>query len=164
MNFAIRAATARDIDDLLAMARRFAEQAQAVFSATGETLRAGLFGPTPKSHVLIAQDIAPAPTADRAACVGFALWHYDFDILSGHGGIYLSDLHLDSAWRGQGIALAFFRTLARRAVGENCDHLRWSSLVRNAPGVNLYQSLGAIPIAAATSRSLAGDALRALAA
>ena len=161
MNFAIRAATARDIASLLAMAGRFAEQVHQPLTATAESLSGGLFGSTPKSHALIAQDIGP--TADASRCVGFALWHFDFDILSGRGGIYLADLHLEVAWRNQGIALAFFRALARRAIGENCDHLRWSSLVRNAPGVNLYQSLSAIPISAATSRTLSGEALRSLA-
>jgi GNAT superfamily N-acetyltransferase len=161
VNVAIRAAAKADLDTLAAMARTLAAQLNLPFTATPDRLRAALLAPTPHAHVLIAEDTAP--TAARTPA-GFAAWHYDFDVLAGATGIQLTDMFLENDWRGRGIALGFFRTLARRAIADGCTHLRWSARVGSAPGMVLYQSLSAIPIAAWTSRTLAGDSLHALAA
>ena len=53
-----------------------------------------LFGPTPKVFCEIAEwDGEPA---------GFALWFYTFSTFEGRHGIWLEDLFVDPALRGQG--------------------------------------------------------------
>jgi GNAT superfamily N-acetyltransferase len=171
VNFTLRAAQPADLDDLLRLARGFAQRAGRPLTADAEHVRASLFGPVPRAHVLIAHTapaiphVVPSARPPDAAglAIGFAVWHYDFDLLTGLAGIYLDDLHIDADHLGQGISLAFFTALARRAVTEGCRQLRWSPSVGSGTGVSLYRSLSAIPVAAWTSQTLTGEALHALA-
>jgi GNAT superfamily N-acetyltransferase len=142
------------------MAKALADELETVFTADPAALRASLFGAAPLAQVMIAQDASPgAPVAP----IGFAVWHTSFDVITGGAGLHLSDLYLDAGARGRGIALAMFRTLAQRVISLGGDQLTWSARVGASPGLTLYRSLGAIPLAAWTSRTLSGMALRAVA-
>ncbi len=96
--------------------------------------------------------------------IGFALWHYSFSTFSGRAGLYVEDVYVEQARRGQGIGRAIFRELARRAVAEGCGYMKWSVLDGNTNAVKFYTSLGAGSLHDWTTRRLDGAALAALAA
>ncbi len=96
--------------------------------------------------------------------VGFALWFHTFSTFTGQRGMYLEDLFVLPAHRGQGVGKAIFRDLARRALAEGCRRLEWSVLDWNLPAVNFYRAIGAKPMDEWTVQRLDGAALADLAA
>jgi GNAT superfamily N-acetyltransferase len=124
--------------------------------ATPADFGIALFGTPARCHALIAEQ--------DGATIGFALWHYCFSTFTGRHGLYVEDVYVDPAQRGQGVGRAIFRDLARRAVAEGCGYMKWSVLDWNVRAVDFYTSLGAISLDEWTTRRLDGGALAALAA
>lgn len=94
-----------------------------------------LFGEHPKVFCQIAEsDGAP---------VGFVLWYYTFSTFQGRHGIWLEDLFVDPARRGQGIGKALLSDLAARCVRENLGRLEWAVLDWNEPSIGFYRAHGA---------------------
>lgn len=91
--------------------------------------------------------------------VGFALFFHNFSTFLGRAGVYLEDLYVDPAFRGQGIGKAIFRELARLVVARGCGRLEWACLNWNAPSIAFYQSLGAQSMNDWTVYRLSGDSL-----
>ncbi|MDB5562746.1 MAG: family N-acetyltransferase [Hyphomicrobiales bacterium] len=94
-----------------------------------------LFGADPKVFCEIAEvDGSP---------VGFALWFYTYSTFQGRYGIWLEDLYVDPAARGQGIGEALLQHLARRCVAEGLGRFEWWVLDWNTPSIEFYKSKGA---------------------
>lgn len=94
-----------------------------------------LFGADPKVFCEIAEvDGRP---------VGFALWFYTYSTFQGRYGIWLEDLYVDPAARGQGIGKALLQHLARRCVAEGLGRFEWWVLDWNTPSIEFYKSKGA---------------------
>ena len=53
-------------------------------------------------------------------------------------GLFLDDLFVDPAWRGQGVAEALLAALAERAAAEGCDLVRWITAEDNARARAVY--------------------------
>lgn len=114
-----------------------------------------VFGPNPRVFCDIAEwDGAPA---------GFALWFYNYSTFRGRHGIYLEDLYVRPAYRGQGIARALMRHLARRCVEEGLGRFEWWVLNWNEPAIRFYRSIGAVPMDEWTVQRVSGEALAKLA-
>lgn len=114
-----------------------------------------VFGPNPRVFCDIAEwDGAPA---------GFALWFYNYSTFRGRHGIYLEDLYVRPAYRGQGIARALMRRLARRCVEEGLGRFEWWVLNWNEPAIRFYRSIGAVPMDEWTVQRVSGEALAKLA-
>ena len=114
-----------------------------------------VFGPNPRAFCDIAEwDGAPA---------GFALWFYNYSTFRGRHGIYLEDLYVRPAYRGQGIARALMRRLARRCVEEGLGRFEWWVLNWNEPAIRFYRSIGAVPMDEWTVQRVSGEALAKLA-
>jgi len=124
-------------------------------TATPQDFRAALFGPVPRAHAMIADA--------EGTSVGLALYFLNFSTFVGRHGLYVEDVFVQPAYRGQGIGRAFFHALAAHAVAEGCRRMEWSVLDWNEPAVNFYRNLGAVPMSDWTVQRLAGDALHALA-
>lgn len=123
--------------------------------ATVEDIDGALFGPSPRAFCDIAEwDGQPA---------GIALWFYTFSTFRGRHGLYLEDLFVRPAFRGNGIATSLMRNLARRCVNEELGQFTWSVLNWNEPAIKFYRAIGAVPVTEWTGQRLAGHALRALA-
>ena len=123
--------------------------------ATVADIERDLFGPNPRVFCDIAEwDGAPA---------GFALWFYNYSTFRGRHGLYLEDLYVRPALRGQGIAKALMRRLARRCVEEGLGRFEWWVLNWNAPAIRFYRSIGAAPMDKWTVQRVTGEALEALA-
>lgn len=95
--------------------------------------------------------------------VGFALFFHNFSTFLGRAGIYLEDLYVEPAHRGQGIGTALFRELARIAVARGCGRLEWWCLDWNTPSIEFYRSLGAEAMDDWTVYRISGETLSKLA-
>lgn len=122
--------------------------------ATPDDLAAALFGPAPRVFCDIAQvDGEP---------VGFALWFYNFSTFLGRAGLYLEDLYVRPAARGQGAGKALLVRLAQRCAAEQLGRMDWAVLDWNTPSIAFYQSLGARLTDDWTGCRLEGEALNRL--
>lgn len=123
--------------------------------ATEKMLADALFGENPRLFCELAEwngDVA-----------GFAVWFINFSTFSGRSGIYLEDLFVRPALRGNGIGKALLSHLAKECVANNWSRLQWSVLDWNEPSIAFYKSLGAVMMDEWTICKVAGPALTALA-
>ena len=123
---------------------------------TEADVAAALFAPHPRAFCDIAQ-------ADGAP-VGFAFWFYSYSTFEGRFGLYLEDIFVVPEARGTGAGLALMRRLAERCRDEGLARLEWQVLDWNALAIDFYDRLGAGAKREWITRSLAGEALEALAA
>ena len=122
--------------------------------ATPDDLAAALFGPAPRVFCDIAQvDGEP---------VGFALWFYNFSTFLGRAGLYLEDLYVRPAARGQGAGKALLVRLAQRCAAEQLGRMDWGVLDWHTPSIAFYPSLGARLTDDWTGCRLEGEALNRL--
>jgi GNAT superfamily N-acetyltransferase len=119
--------------------------------ATEESLRRTLFGNPRFAEVILGyEDGEP---------VGFALFFHNYSTFLGRPGIYLEDLFVDPDRRGRGYGKALLAHLARLARDRDCGRLEWAVLDWNAPSIQFYKSLGAVPLDDWIIFRLTGEAL-----
>ena len=155
----LRPARETDLDTIIELIHALAdyEREPGAVKLDREALRGHLFGPRPFAEVILAE------TADGQNA-GFALFFHNFSTWEGRPGLYLEDLFVRPALRGEGYGKALLSDLARLAVERGCGRLEWSVLDWNTPSIAFYRALGAIPMEEWTTHRLAGESLRALAA
>jgi len=153
----IRPVLEHEIAEVLRFVRELAayERLENEVVATEADLRAALFGVRPYAEVVFAcLDGVP---------VGFALFFHNFSTFLGKPGIYLEDLFVRPAARGQGIGKRLLTWLARTALERGCGRLDWAVLDWNQPAIDFYRSLGAVAQDEWTIFRLSGLALARLA-
>lgn len=157
MTFRIEPAAPADVPTILALIRELAEFERLLHevTATEAQLHQWLFGPQPRAEVVIARK------GDEVA--GFALYFHNFSTFLAKPGVYLEDLYVRPAFRGQGCGEALLRHLARIAVERGCGRFEWSVLDWNQRAIDFYKALGATPMNEWTTYRVTGDALLALA-
>lgn len=151
-----RSAERRDVPLILRYIRELAryEKLEEEVVATEESLEEWLFDKE-KAEVIFA--------VVEGKEVGFALFFHNFSTFLGRAGIYLEDLYVEPAHRGQGIGTALFRELARIAVARGCGRLEWWCLDWNTPSIDFYRSLGAEAMDDWTVYRISGETLGKLA-
>ena len=151
-----RSAERRDVPLILRYIRELAryEKLEEEVVATEEILEEWLFDKE-KAEVIFA--------VVEGKEVGFALFFHNFSTFLGRAGIYLEDLYVEPAHRGQGIGTALFRVLARIAVARGCGRLEWWCLDWNTPSIDFYRSLGAEAMDDWTVYRISGETLGKLA-
>jgi GNAT superfamily N-acetyltransferase len=154
---AIRFAGPADVPTILHFIRSLAryEKLEHEVVADEPGLHATLFGPRPGAEVLFAELAGTA--------VGFALFFQSYSTFVGKPGLYLEDLFVEPAARGQGIGLALMSALARIAVDRAYGRFEWSVLDWNTPALEFYRSLGALPQSEWTVQRVVGAPLEQLA-
>lgn len=156
MTVTIRPAVPADADLIHSFVAELAEYEKLTHAlvATPDDLAAALFAPAPRVFCDIAElDGEP---------VGFALWFYSFSTFLGRAGLYLEDVYVRPAARGQGAGKALLIRLARRCADEKLGRMDWAVLDWNAPSIAFYQGLGARLTDDWTGCRLEGEALAAL--
>jgi GNAT superfamily N-acetyltransferase len=155
----IRLATAADVPLILELIRGLADYEKLLHEvvATEADLERTLFGARPYAEVLIAEDDGGAP-------VGFALFFHNYSTFLGRPGIYLEDLFVVPAARGQGLGRALMIAIAKLAVERGCGRFEWAVLDWNVDAIGFYRALGAIGMDAWRVQRVTGDALVKLAA
>ena len=97
------------------------------------------------------------------APIGFALYYFTYSTFLGRPTLYLEDLFVLPAARGQGAGRALLEALARIAVRRGCGRVEWTVLDWNQPSIRFYEALGARLRKDWILTRLAGPALRRLA-
>lgn len=156
-DFEIKPANSSDVPLILAFIKKLAvyEKLAHKVVATEAGLRESLFGARPYAEVIIGYY--------QAEPVCFALFFYNFSTFMGQPGLYLEDLYVDEAQRGQGFGKALLVYLARLAQARGCGRVEWSVLNWNEPAISFYRRLGAVPMNEWTVYRLTGAALVSLA-
>ena len=152
----IRQAVANDVPQIGQLIRELAlyerEPGKAV-ATDADLLRDG-FGANPRYFCLMAEwSGEPA---------GFALYFHSYSTWQGQWGLYLEDLFVRPAVRGQGVGKALLVELARIARRDGCGRFQWQVLDWNAPAIAFYEKLGARPLREWMTMRLEGEALRLL--
>jgi GNAT superfamily N-acetyltransferase len=150
----IRDATPADLSLIVSLVRELAEYERLAHEAiaTEADFHVALFGPSPKAYALI--------VVHEGQPAGFALYFYNFSTFLGRPGIYIEDVFIRPEFRRNGFGRTIFKYLARKALVENCGRLEWWVLDWNAPAIDFYRGLGAIPMDEWTVQRLTGDALK----
>jgi GNAT superfamily N-acetyltransferase len=94
---------------------------------------------------------------------GFALWFLNFSTWEGKPGIYLDDLFIRPAFRGNGIGKALLKHLAALAVKEGWTRFVWQVLDWNTPAIEFYEAMGARVLRPWLTCRVEGDAMARLA-
>jgi GNAT superfamily N-acetyltransferase len=154
----IRSARPQDVPSLVTFVRELAtyERAADEVRIDAADMDAALFGTSPQVHCLVAD-------AD-GELVGMAVWFVSFSTWSGRHGIYLEDLYIRPAHRGQGHGRALLAELAAVCLQRGYVRLEWSVLDWNDPAIGFYRTLGAVAMDEWTVHRLTGVPLAALAA
>lgn len=153
MPLEIRPARPDECNLVLGLIRELAEYEKLAHEveATEERLRATLFSDPPAAHCLIALvDGRP---------VGFAIYFFNYSTFLARPGLYLEDLFVKPAHRGDGIGKALLLRLAKEANARGCGRMEWSVLDWNEPAIGFYRKLGAVPMSEWTVFRLTGPAL-----
>lgn len=140
----------RILDFILALARY--EHLEEQVTATPAILREWIFEKQ-KAEVLF-------PLVEEQE-IGYALFFHNFSTFHGKAGIYLEDLFILPAFRGQGHGKALLREVARIALQRGCPRLEWACLDWNQPSIDFYRAMGAVPLGDWTTYRLTGEALAA---
>jgi GNAT superfamily N-acetyltransferase len=133
----VRGLSAADIDTFLGLIDALADYerlARPDADARQRLTRDALADP-PRFSVLLAE-------AD-AQVVGYAVYFFTYSTFLARPTLYLEDLFVGPAARGQGAGLALFRACVRDAVGNGCGRMEWQVLTWNTPSIDFYQRLGA---------------------
>jgi GNAT superfamily N-acetyltransferase len=131
----IRKGTPEDINALHALICELAEFERALPEVTNtpaQLLKDG-FGENPLYGFFVAEV--------EAQVVGIALYYYRYSTWKGKV-LYLEDIYIQPAHRGQGIGESFMRLLETHAQTEHCARLQLQVLDWNEPAVRFYEKMG----------------------
>ena len=137
MSIAIRDAVPADLPLIASLIRELAEYEKLTHEVRFDEAELGryLFGERPYAEVLIGElDGDPQ---------GFALFFPNFSTFEGKPGIYLEDLFVRPAARGNGLGKALIASVAALAAERGCARFEWSVLDWNTPSIRFYESIGA---------------------
>ncbi|MSP04095.1 MAG: GNAT family N-acetyltransferase [Acetobacteraceae bacterium] len=153
----LRDATVGDVAAVMRLVRGLAdyEKLTAHCVATEADYRRELFGPSAIARAALAW-------IDGAA-VGVGLWFFTLSTFAGRRRLFVEDVFVEPAHRGQGIGLGLFRHMARVAMAEGCIGMEWRVLNWNQPAIDFYRRMGATAVNEWATQELQGEALTALA-
>lgn len=154
----LRPAEPADVPALVGLIRELAafEHLEHLVETTAERLHPHLFGERPVAECVVAEV--------DGVVVGLALFFTNFSTFRCLPGLYLEDLYVQPAHRGQGVGRALLRHVGRLALARGCGRFEWSVLAWNASAIALYEQMGATVLPDWRICRVSGDGLRALAA
>jgi len=138
MSQAIRCrwAEAPDFEAVLALSAQLARHIEEGEPAlTAEGFRASHVGPDAPMRLLLAERGGTA--------VGLAAWTVVHELYTGGAGLYLSELVVDRAARGQGVGRALMEAVKAWARAAGIRKLGWDVWQANASAMAFYEGLGA---------------------
>ena len=153
----VRRGSARDLPTILALIRGLAryERLATQMKATARNLRRDGFGGHRYFETLICRRSGEP--------IGFALYFFTYSTFMGKPTLYLEDLFVVPAARGDGAGRALLAALARGAVRRGCGRMEWAVLDWNRSAIRFYERLGAQLRKEWILTRLTGPALRRLA-
>lgn len=124
--------------------------------ATEQGLAGALFGPAPAAEALLAERDGRA--------LGYALYFSTFSSFLTSTGVWLEDLFVLPAHRGEGVGRALLSAVAARVRERGGERLEWAALDWNEPALGFYRRLGARTMDEWITHRLDGAALERVAA
>jgi len=119
--------------------------------ATEDNLRETLLGEHSNACAVIAE-------VDKKP-VGFAVYFFNYSTFLGRPGLYIEDLYVNPARRGEGIGKALFSHCAQVALEKKCGRLEFAVLHWN-PARQFYERMGARTLSDWVIYRLTGPALK----
>lgn len=158
--YGLRAARPEDIPHIRALMLEMAtfEKLTDIFEATESSLRDSLFGDPPAVNCLVAHTLP-----DPATPVAYIMWFYNYSSFLDRRGLYLEDIYVQPAHRGNGLGSFALRHLARLAVENGCGRFEWVVLDWNQNAIDFHRRHGAEILPEWRIVRLTGDALHTLA-
>jgi GNAT superfamily N-acetyltransferase len=140
LSLSLDAARPTDIPTLLTLIGELAEFERLAHElvCTEASLTEALFGPAPVVEATVARV--------GGEVAGFALYYRNFATFIGRQGLFLEDLYVRPAYRGQGVGRSLLAHVAGLATARGCGRMEWAVLNWNRRAIGFYQSLGARPI------------------
>jgi GNAT superfamily N-acetyltransferase len=137
MNYQIRLATPQDVAGIFELIQLLADYEKLAHQVTGsvEDLADHLFGFHPCVEAVVVEL--------EADLIGFALFFKNYSTFLTKPGLYLEDLYVRDAYRGQGIGKALLKAIAQIAAERGYGRLEWSVLDWNDPAIAFYERMGA---------------------
>ena len=135
--FRMRPAKVEDLDalyELICDLAVFEGKDLATLPVNKDNLKKYGFGVAPCFHVEFAEN--------QKGIVGYALYSY---VYSGHQGtpfLYVDDLYVKPAERGQGIGSGLLKQLACYAQEVGCCRMEWHVFDWNESAISFYENLG----------------------
>ena len=150
----IRVAIKQDAPRILQLIKDLAEYEKAPLEAkaTLQQIEETIFGDKPSAFCHVAEV--------DGQVIGIAIWFLNYSTWLGKPGLYLEDLYVDPAHRGKGFGMGFLKTLAKICVEREYERFQWWVLDWNEPSIELYKSIGAVPMDEWTVFRLSGDSLK----
>jgi GNAT superfamily N-acetyltransferase len=135
--YALRAAELRDVVPIVGLIRELAEfeKLTHLLQVTPEKLRPNLFGEKAVAEAMVAEA--------GGEVIAFALFFTNFSTFLAQPGLYLEDLYVQPAHRGEGVGEAMLTRLARLAVDRGYGRFEWSVLDWNENAIRFYERMGA---------------------
>jgi GNAT superfamily N-acetyltransferase len=153
-DFSIRSATASDSQSIVSLLRELADYEKLLdnFALDEAAAARDMLGAACHSELVFVD----------GAAAGIAAWFWIYKSFGAARGVYVEDLYVRPEFRGRGLGRALLAHLAGKArdVG---GFMEWQVLDWNAPSIEFYKSLGAVPRDNWINYRLMGDALRKLA-
>jgi GNAT superfamily N-acetyltransferase len=158
----VRPATAGDVSTLLELFGELAEyeHLEHELRVTEAGLSEALFGERPAAEALIAERPSSAGVPE---VVGYALFFPTFSSFLASSGVWLEDLFVRRAARGQGVGRALLAAVAARVRERGGERLEWAALDWNEPALGFYRRIGARTMSEWITHRLDGETLSDLA-
>jgi len=154
----VRAATAADAPVLLDLVDALAdyEKLARPDPSARERLVRDAFGPAARVDVLVAEA--------GGSAAGYALVFETYSSFLARPTLYLEDLFVLPARRGEGHGQRLFRAVAHEAVRRGCARVEWAVLRWNRLAIDFYDRIGGTPMEEWQHYRLDGERLAAVAA
>jgi GNAT superfamily N-acetyltransferase len=154
----IRSARKEDVALLLELFGELAkyEHLEHELKATEGQLREALFGERPAAEALLAERDGEA--------LGYALFFPTFSSFLASTGVWLEDLFVRPANRGEGVGKALLSAVAASTRERGGERLEWAALDWNELALGFYRRIGAETMNEWITHRLDGEALRSIAA
>ena len=153
----VRPAAATDVTTLLELFGELAEyeHLEHELKATEVQLGEALFGERPVAEALIAERDGEA--------LGYALFFPTFSSFLASTGVWLEDLFVRPACRGEGVGKALLEAVAGLVRERGGERLEWAALDWNELALGFYRRIGATTMNEWITHRLDGEALSDLA-
>lgn len=134
----IRRATSADSEQLWTLMKELAmfEHYIDSFAITPDIVRESGFLKSPQDfHCLVA--------ADGAHIAGMFVWYFLPYTAQNRPAVYMKELYIDSAYRGQKIGEQLMESLKEEALHYNCRQIKWTVAPWNTAAQRFYNKLDA---------------------
>jgi len=152
-NISIRPAVSNDCKVILHFITELAiyEKAEHEVLATEESIKQSIFSENSQVFALICEH--------QGEAIGIAIYFYSYSTWLAKSGLYLEDLYISQAFRGQGAGKKLLKHIANIALDNDCARFEWRCLDWNQPSRDFYESVGAVAQSEWVGYRLTGKAL-----